>query len=311
MLLTIVTGLGIAATWLASQRGQGSDVLTASLFEHWKIVHDKVYPDQETEQYRLSVFRANYGTIMAHNADPAQSYTLGLTKFADLTEAEFAAIYLTGLSAKSPSLRTAAEEPALTGASVDWVAQGYTTGVKDQGQCGSCWAFSTTGGLEALSKKTGPLMSFSEQQLVDCSGSYGNMGCNGGLMTFGYSYVRDKGIITEDSYPYTAVDGSCRTDGGKFKIKSYVEITNCNTLATALTAQVVSVAVDASKWGLYSGGVFKNCGNALNHGVTLVGMTDDYWWIKNSWSTGWGEKGYIKLARGNTCGVCSMASYPV
>lgn len=197
-------------------------------------------------------------------------------------------MYLTGLTAEPTNLRSVEEFDEKLMANIDWVSKGFTTPVKDQGQCGSCWAFSATGGLEALSKKMGTLQSFSEQQLVDCSRTYGNMGCNGGLMDYAFNYVKDKGISSESEYPYTAKDGSCRIDKGSFKNTGSVSIRNCNTLSTALTAQVVSVAVDASKWSLYSGGVFSNCGTALNHGVLLVGMTNDYWWVKNSWGTGWG-----------------------
>ena len=197
------------------------------------------------------------------------------------------------------------------GADVDWTGQGAVTSVKDQGQCGSCWAFSTTGSLEGLSKLAyGSLSSFSEQQLVDCSGSYGNMACNGGLMDNAFKYIRDKGIVLESEYSYRAVKQTCSKDGGAFKISGYTDVTNCNDLANAIVGRPVSVAVDATNWSAYKSGVFNNCATRLNHGVTLVGVSDQYWRIKNSWSAGWGESGFIRLARGNTCGVCNMASYP-
>lgn len=144
---------------------------------------------------------------------------------------------------------------------------------------------------------TGKLWSFSEQQLVDCSGKYGNQACNGGLMTNSFKFVKDNGIGEETSYPYTAVQGTCKMATGFFKISGYTEITNCNDLANALVSRVVSVAVDATNWSRYSSGVFNNCSTRLNHGVTLVGMSDASWSIKNSWGTGWGEKGFIRLDR--------------
>lgn len=201
---------------------------------------------------------------------------------------------------------------AFRGAAVDWKAQGAVTPVKNQGSCGSCWAFSTTGGLEGLSKTAyDDLQSFSEQQLVDCSSSYGNQGCNGGLMTNSFKFVHDHGIVHESEYAYKGTQGKCTATSGNFTISGYTEITNCNDLANAIVTRVVSVAVDATNWSTYKGGVFTNCATRLNHGVTLVGMTDQFWVVKNSWGTTWGETGYIRVARGNTCGICNMASYPL
>lgn len=118
------------------------------------------------------------------------------------------------------------------------------------------------------------------------------------------------GIVHEDEYPYKAKKQTCAIATGPFKISSFVDIKNCNTLAKELEGQVISVAVDASNWSAYKSGVFKNCGTRLNHGVLLVGLNSESWTIKNSWGPGWGEKGFIRLARGNTCGICNVASYP-
>jgi len=159
-------------------------------------------------------------------------------------------------------------------------------------------------------QESGKLISFSEQQLVDCSGSYGNQACNGGLMDNSFKYIRDKGIVTEAEYPYKAVKQTCKQDSGPVKIGGYTDIKDCNTLASTLQERVIAVAVDATNWSPYKSGVFNNCKTSLNHGVTLTGLTDGYWRIKNSWGTSWGESGFIRLARGNTCGICNMASYP-
>jgi C1A family cysteine protease len=195
---------------------------------------------------------------------------------------------------------------------IDWTTQGAVGPVKNQGSCGSCWAFSSTGALEALSKIAyGTLKSFSEQQLVDCSGKYGNQGCNGGLMTSSFNFVKDNGIVEDSQYPYVAVQQTCKIPTGPFKISGFTEVKDCNTQATALNSRPISVAVDATNWSTYKSGIFNNCGTRLNHGVLLVGITDQYWRIKNSWGTAWGESGYIRLARGNTCGVCNMSAYPL
>ena len=165
--------------------------------------------------------------------------------------------------------------------------------------------------MEGLSKiGYGTLESFSEQQLVDCSSSYGNQGCNGGLMTNSFKFVMDHGVVHEDQYTYKGVQAKCTIPGGPFKVSGFTEITNCNDLANAIVTRVVAVAVDATNWSRYSTGVFNTCATRLNHGVTLVGVTDAYWHVKNSWGTSWGEKGFIRLSRGNTCGICNMASYP-
>ena len=145
---------------------------------------------------------------------------------------------------------------------------------------------------------------FSEQQLVDCSKSYGNQGCNGGFNYKGLAYVKDKGITSEAAYPYVAKTQTCHTDGGSFKIASVPTAKGCTGIQTAVASRPIGVSADATNWSKYSSGIFSGCGTSLNHDIMLVGYTDTYWKIKNSWGTGWGEKGFIRLAPGNTCGVC-------
>ncbi|KAJ8935491.1 hypothetical protein NQ314_012783 [Rhamnusium bicolor] len=209
-------------------------------------------------------------------------------------------------------------------AEVNWVNKGVVTGVKNQGSCGSCWSFSATGALEgAYAVKHGSLISLSEQNLMDCSTSYGNNACNGGLMEYAYKYVHDYGIETEKDYPYTAKKGTCQYSSSKktaVKVTGYSTVTKKNeaSLATAVANQPVAVAVNAQKWQHYAGGIFddSSCSQSIDHGVLAVGYATSgstpYWLIKNSWGTSWGEKGYIRLVRNknNQCGVVNDATVP-
>jgi len=210
---------------------------------------------------------------------------------------------------------------------VDWTAKGAVTPVKNQGQCGSCWAFSTTGSLEGTYFKTsGQLASFSEQQLVDCSKAYGNGGCNGGLMNMSFWYVIDNGITNETSYPYHGVGSTCKyTQSLKvWGISNCVDVTTNveKALLASIAQQPTSVAIEAdhASFQLYKSGVYSgNCGTKLDHGVLAVGYGDlsgkTYIKVKNSWGSTWGSQGYIYLARKGDgrgqCGVYEAASFPI
>merc|ERR1712216_887743 len=198
-------------------------------------------------------------------------------------------------------------------ASVDWTTKGAVTPVKNQGQCGSCWAFSTTGSTEgAYQIATGKLLSFSEQELVDCAGSYGNQGCNGGLMDNGFKYLESKGDALESTYSYTGKSGSCSSSKSSNpalaagKVTSFNDVTSDSVpqMEAAVSKGPVSVAIEADQSGFqfYKSGVFSGaCGTNLDRGVLVVGYgTDggkDYWKVKNSWGTSWGKDGYIMVAR--------------
>jgi len=214
---------------------------------------------------------------------------------------------------------------------VDWVAKGAVTNVKDQGSCGSCWSFSTTGSVEGLEfVTTGKLHSMSEQQLVDCSFGvpYGNLGCSGGLMDSAFEYVMKYGLEEESVYPYNAKRDKCLYDASKvvFMNKVFKDVTpnSLSSMLAAVSVQPVSVAIQANQLAFqsYKTGVLLDngkCGTNLDHGVLAVGFgTDkttgvDYWKVKNSWGPSWGENGYIRIQRVDGAGVCGInmqSSFP-
>jgi len=304
-----------------------SELEYQTLFTRWIAAHDKTYQHEEFFS-RYNTFRANLDWINANNA-ANKSYTVTLNKFADLSTKEFGATFCGYKPAirTSPRVDTAdIDVDTFVGASINWVTKGAVTPVKDQGQCGSCWAFSATGGIEGAVFVAGKgLASLAEQQLVDCAGSHGNQGCNGGLMDYAFDYViANKGIGSEASYKYTARDGTCKKVASVSTIKSYtdVKVGDEAALLTAVNKQPISIAIEADQacFQFYSSGVLDDasCGTSLDHGVLLAGYdTDaasgkDYWLVKNSWGAAWGDKGYIKFVRGkNQCGLTLAASYPV
>jgi C1A family cysteine protease len=291
-------------------------------FSQFIVDFQKTYSYAEMS-YRFSVFKDNLNTIQEHN-EKGLSWTMAVNQFSDLTADEFSAAYTGGFVGQPSHAEHVYTNPSPNGA-VDWVSAGAVTPVKDQGQCGSCWSFSATGSIEGAHQiATKELTSFSEQQLVSCSLSYGNLGCNGGLMDAAFQYVMDHGLCTEADYPYTAKSDflnckakSCATAG---KITGFHDVTpnNEDDLMTAVDLGPVSVAIEADQmvFQSYSGGVLDgNCGTNLDHGVLVVGYgTDngvDYWKVKNSWSASWGEEGYIRMVRGkNMCGIAMQPSYP-
>jgi len=303
-------------------------------FGAWTRFHGKKYASQSEFNYRFAVYKENLAFIENHNRQNL-GFSVAMNKFGDLSRLEFGSIY-NGLrvnaTGRVSSLDAHTHNPAFILAdTVDWRTKGAVTGVKNQGQCGSCWAFSTTGSVEgAWQIKKGALVSVAEQQLVDCSSSFGNYGCDGGLMDSAFQYIisrKAKGIDTEDSYEYTAQDGDCAADAGKFgsTISSFkdVQAQSEPSLQSAInTIGPISVAIDASQssFQFYSSGVYyeKYCSSTqLDHGVLAVGYgTDsgkDYYIVKNSWGTDWGMQGYILMSRNknNNCGIATMSSYPI
>jgi len=301
----------------------------ASNFEEYMNKFGKVYNGEDEISTRKAIYEENMKFIEAENAK-GNSWTLGETQFTDLTNDEFKKMYVSGY--KPASQQLGADLPYLgehletesTG-SVDWTTKGAVTPVKNQGQCGSCWSFSTTGSLEgAWQINAGQLVSMSEQQFVDCDKS--SMGCNGGSMATAFSWAKNQNVATESSYPYKAVDGTCKTSfttaipqGGVTGYKSvgslFFKATVAN-LESAIDLGPVSIAIEAdqSSFQHYTGGVLSSgCGTSLDHGVLAVGYdsAEGYWLVKNSWGTSWGDNGYIKIAQANNvCGVLNQPVYP-
>jgi cathepsin L len=284
--------------------------------------HQKSYHHDEF-LHRFGIFKANLNFIHSHNA-ANKSFTVAMNKFGDLTNAEFAKLYLGTRYTHTGEYNY---KPSSAASSWDWRKQGAVTGVKNQGQCGSCWSFSTTGSTEGchfLKQKS--LVSLSEQNLMDCSTSYGNQGCDGGLMTQAMDYIiANKGVDTESSYPYTAQDGTCTFSKSKVgaTLKSYTNVKSGDEgdLEKKVQMGPTSVAIDAShsSFQFYSSGVYNepDCSTSqLDHGVLSIGWgTDsgsDYWIVKNSWGTDWGLNGYIWMSRNeqNQCGIATMATLP-
>ncbi|XP_054749842.2 procathepsin L-like [Lytechinus pictus] len=306
-------------------------------WEDWKTANGRSYHSDVEENRRGKIWKENLEIVLEHKVkfdEGKVSYELGMNQFADMTNEEFVRM-MTGfrhnVTSKVPSGSTFlppsyAELPK----QVDWRTKGYVTPVKDQKQCGSCWAFSATGSLEGQHfKKTSKLVSLSEQNLVDCSGPEGNEGCNGGLMDQAFQYIIDAhGIDTEASYPYKAVDGQChfkKSDVGA-TVTGYTDVTSGSekALQKAVAHEgPISVAIDAShmSFQLYKSGVYNEpaCSSTLlDHGVLAVGYGStsdgtDYWIVKNSWGESWGMKGYLWMSRNknNQCGIATQASFPL
>jgi len=312
---------------------------THAVFESWHKQFGRNYASEIQEAQKYSVWMENLWKIADYNSRDL-TFKLRLNQFGDLTEEEFRLQVHGTTGSCIPSkdkLKTlqsvksqtpVAREPVQLPASVDWTTQGVVTPVKNQGDCGSCWAFSTTGSLECdYAIKTGSLTSLSEQQLVDCSSSYGNDGCNGGWYYYAWEYAaKEGGLCTEAAYPYTGVQGTCKQTscGTKYDAPaSYTKVTadDETALETAAAAGCVSVAIEADQFAFqyYSSGILTGtCGTAIDHAVLVVGYGaqggQDYWKVKNSWGTSWGEAGYVLICRdcnknGNE-GECGIDMYP-
>jgi len=310
-------------------------------WEAWKLKYNKSYVygthedavSSQEESFRMKVWLENKAMIESHNRlfyKGEKSYSLKMNKFADLLHHEFVAT-MNGFRPSKERVQGAVYIPAANvelPSEVDWVAQGAVTDVKDQGQCGSCWTFSTSGTLEGQHyRQTGELISLSEQQTLDCDDREG--GCDGGDPEEALMYInRQGGLDTEESYPYRGYQSTCKfssgnvgaKDTGIVQIRSGSESDLKNAVATV---GPVAVAIDAShnSFQYISGDEIydePHCSSSdLDHAVLVVGYGttwdgQDYWLVKNSWGKSWGDQGYFRLARNknNKCGVATYAAYP-
>jgi len=288
-----------------------SEEVYQSAFTEFVAEFDKQYSASEFFQ-RFAVFKTNYAHIVRHNTGN-HTWSMGVNQFSDLTAEEFEAIYLSGLLAADFEPMPSSQEYIDAAGDKDWRTEGAVTAVKNQAQCGSCWAFSTTGTVEGSHfLKTKKLLSLSEQQLVDCSGSTGNQGCNGGWPKWALTYIeKNGGFCDQAGYPYTGRDGTCKTTCQKVvQVAAHKELNSEAQLVPAIELAPISIAITASSaFQSYKTGVFTGaCPGQVNHAVLLTGYgtegSTDYWWIKNSWGASWGDKGYIRFPRGQN--KCSM-----
>mmetsp|Transcript_25 Transcript_25/g.59 ORF Transcript_25/g.59 Transcript_25/m.59 type:complete len:504 (-) Transcript_25:54-1565(-) len=312
-----------------------------NLFREWIGFHGKTYGDEQSETLfkRFKAFKENIKYIHENNKNERnKSYTLGLNAFADLSLEEFQRDYLGVHPEKGGQLpsRALIEDSQINfvpGAvpgnlTKNWVEEGAVSEVKNQGRCGSCWSFSTTGAIEGINAiVSGKLVSLSEQELVDCDTEHDH-GCQGGLMDFAFEFVEEHGLDTEKDYPYQGVQSVCdtaRENRVVVTIDGHEDIPagDEQEMVKAASKHPISVAIQANhqNFQLYTGGVFDDpeCGTQLDHGVLVVGFgtsseDQDYWIMKNSWGPLWGEEGYMKMAMGiepsGICGIAKMSSYP-
>ncbi|XP_041061014.1 procathepsin L-like isoform X2 [Carcharodon carcharias] len=318
-------------------------------WKNWKSQHEKHYAEDE-ETHRRMIWEDNMRYIEQHNLEHSMgkhTFTVGMNQFGDLSTKEFNELMNGFLPVEADNSTEDFDEgdeliedvgdnefdedtesdDDLRSATVDWRSKGYVTPVKNQGQCGSCWAFSAVGAIEGqwfkICKRLTPL---SEQNLVDCDWGNGNFGCRGGWMSNAFRYViRRRGIESERTYPYTARRGRCKFQRRNIaaRIQRY-RFVRRNERYLAKAVQMIgpiSVAIDAGQrsFQLYRNGVYydRRCRRQPNHAVLVVGFGREsgrnYWLVKNSWGTSWGDQGYIKMAKdsGNICGIASYAVYPL
>lgn len=329
-MLVAIMDRRINTVFLAAAVVTGNDkVYDASLrseFERFILDYGRDYGNSDEHERKFEIFKSNVNHYRLENTKN-HSYTLGIGPFADLTDVEFSSrltLKVAPWEERHESRGYLGDYRAIDGAAladaVDWVAGGAVTPVKNQGSCGSCWAFSTTGALEGAWKiATGNLVSLSEQQLVDC---FPGNDCGGGYAPTAIPWEEGQAVCTEQGYPYTAADGTCRMsgcsvgipEGGVTGVKWAEQ--NIQAVMQALAQVPLSIAMDANSWNGYQGGVFTGCSfQGLNHGILLVGYGSDghdYWKIKNSWGTRFGEAGYMRVSRaGNPCGILNQAVYAV
>ena len=308
-------------------------------FESFRERYAKVYHSVEQIEERYGIFRDNMEKISQHNSR-GLNFTMSMNQFGDMTEEEFSNYYRIN-NFQLPSVGSSllggygckvysADIDKSLSESLSWVEKGKVTSVKDQGQCGSCWSFSATGAIESVVAIAGDeLTDLSEQQMVDCAVGlqYGSHGCNGGQMDGGFKYVIENGQCSLGDYPYTSgttkSSGTCRVCDTVATISGCYDVPSGNQLllkqAVAMNPVSVAIEADTKYFQFYSGGILdsSSCGTSLDHGVLVVGYGEDdgvmYWLVKNSWSSSWGDQGYVKILRSESekdAGICGIGMQP-
>jgi len=331
--IAIVGVAACIAVYALTQQPQSSSLytaLSADDMEFLKFVslHGKSYGTKEEFEFRSQIFKKTLANLATENSNSENTFRVALNKFADWTPSELKRILSYRPLGKNTKVAPLTNVQLPT--SVDWRDKNAVNTVRDQGQCGSCWAFSAVGAMESRAfiraiDKHG-LLQLSEQQLVDCAGgSYGNEGCNGGDMGAAFQYAQDYGMMNRTDYPYTAQDGTCVYDANKVtKVKpsgnTAVTPNSAIALKTAIADGPVSVAIEADTFvfQFYSGGILNSaqCGTDLDHGVVAIGYGVDptkgeYYIVRNSWGGSWGMRGYINIAIKDGPGICGIQMEPV
>ena len=312
-------------------QGKNNDIFHRTEFTKFQQRFNKYYSNVQEMETRFLIFKTNLMQIISHNADRSQNFTMGVNQFTDLTPQEFKTQYVRGDTTVNLFGCKTFVSSAVSPETFDWRTKGVVGSVKDQGQCGSCWAFATTANAESVwAINSGDLLDFSEEFLVDCASGLGyrNMGCNGGNPDSAFKYMINNGQCTESSYPYTAgvtktaaTCQKCSKTPAHFSSCSDVTSKDQVSLRVAVSKQPVVIAIEADTryFQSYSGGILDSatCGTNIDHAVEIVGYGTengiDYWIVRNSWNSSWGENGYIRLKRTsstNDVGVCGLATSP-
>lgn len=282
-------------------------------YNNYIIEYGKVF-----DYDNFDVFKNNLKFIETHN-QKNESYKLEVNDFTDKK------ISSNNHFIRSENGKYQINDSIIVPMNIDWRKKTAVTHVKNQADCGSCWSFSATGSIEGINAiNNGKLLNISEQQLIDCSTDYGNHGCEGGSMDLAFKYAIQNGLCSEEEYPYTSEEGQCQDCKNVVNITRFQDITSNNekALKRVVSQQPVSVAIQANtrSFQMYSSGIYSDlsCGNQLDHGVLIVGYGYDlfhdmeYWIVKNSWGTQWGEDGYIRMKRNiqDSSGLCGIAMQP-
>lgn len=315
----------IGATTAAGLQAVETGPLDSYSFEDYATAFGKTYATPAERESREAIFARNLAVIKAHNANPDKLFVMAVNHMADMTDEEFRAVSTghtpvsrRGLAPYLRGVSTIAEAPkkhTSIAAALDWRNHSVVTPVKNQGGCGSCWAFASVANMEShYAIKTGELHELSTQQVTSCTENPrecgGTGGCQGATNELGYEYaIRANGLVLERDYPYTGTDGRCEVPYAfrKAHFSSYVRVepNSQEAVLEALQTGPLTISVWATPMQFYSRGIFSGCdyskNMAINHAVQLVGYGTeagkDYWIVRNSWGANWGEKGYIRLLR--------------